>query len=996
MAQLLMTGFPGFLGSALLPRLLARRPRHRGRLPGAAAARGAGPLAGQGARGHRPRTTRAGSGSSTGDITAPGLGLGPADRERARRRARRCGTSPPSTTSPSRREVARRVNVGGTDRRARPSAASCPACARLHYVSTCYVSGRYEGEFAEDALDEGQEFRNHYESTKYDAELLVAPGDGRRPAGDDLPARASSSATRATGATQKYDGPYFLATFLRAPAAGRRSSRPSATPTRCGSAWCPATSSSTRWTSCRCSTSRVGRTYALADPRPADRRARSSTPSPRRLGKRVVWVPLPLRCPCTRSSTASPAWSGCWACPPRRSTTSPPRRRTRPTNTTTRPRRHRPGLPAVRRLRRPAARLHDRAPRVRRRRRWSDDDRTKRRDRRGSDSREPPAAGRRRQPDGPPSATTTSAVDVPRPARSGSCGVGTDGDVARRRDARARAGRRTPTPSPSRGVREAQATGAVRRSSRRGRRRGSWPPPPTARSPTGARLREVLQEWAVRRVQTEMPGYFTNARTVVLGGRTTTAPPGSCASSPTTSTSADPLPAAASTGSTRRPVARRWPPTRRPWPVRRLPRPSGRGRRARRPGSRQPGAGPQGGPRTATSSSRRTRSSSPSGSRTSHGKTVITSAISDERLADLAARDVDLVVDTTPQPFDVTVDAAVLEAMMRATVRARRRPERLADDDLLEMILAAGLEPRLLQPNGPRRKSRFAFVIHPLSQQYFTNVEPLGTIVARRAGVRSWTRSRRRSPTPRRSPTATSPASPHRPAPRPRAGSSPSAAPRRRCCRTARSSPTASCSPRPRSPAKLGAQVMGLGRVHQGRRRRRGHRGQAGAAARHHRQQLQRLGRAVGGPRGAATGSACVEVDDGREHPGQGDGRRGHRAPSARSARGCSRSPATSSGWCRRRRAKLLALKDDIEREHPARRGARRRHARRAPRPTWTSSSPRPRGPASGSSTSWTSSPAASSPTSPGPSTCPPRTSRSGPTCSSSSPARSSCPATCG
>ena len=26
----------------------------------------------------------------------------------------------------------------------------------------------------------------------------------------------------------------------------------------------------------------------------------------------------------------------------------------------------------------------------------------------------------------------------------------------------------------------------------------------------------------------------------------------------------------------------------------------------------------------------------------------------------------------------------------------------------------------MLYPNGPRRKSRFAFVIHPLSQQFFT------------------------------------------------------------------------------------------------------------------------------------------------------------------------------------------------------------------------------------------------------------------------------------
>ena len=34
----------------------------------------------------------------------------------------------------------------------------------------------------------------------------------------------------------------------------------------------------------------------------------------------------------------------------------------------------------------------------------------------------------------------------------------------------------------------------------------------------GHALRDVLAEWAVRQVQLEMPGYFTNARTLVLGG----------------------------------------------------------------------------------------------------------------------------------------------------------------------------------------------------------------------------------------------------------------------------------------------------------------------------------------------------------------------------------------------------------------------------------------------------------------------------------------------
>jgi hypothetical protein len=45
----------------------------------------------------------------------------------------------------------------------------------------------------------------------------------------------------------------------------------------------------------------------------------------------------------------------------------------------------------------------------------------------------------------------------------------------------------------------------------------------------GHRLRGVLQEWAIRHVQSEMPGFFSNARVAVLGGRYAF-----CASTPTT------------------------------------------------------------------------------------------------------------------------------------------------------------------------------------------------------------------------------------------------------------------------------------------------------------------------------------------------------------------------------------------------------------------------------------------------------------------------------
>jgi len=271
------------------------------------------------------------------------------------------------------------------------------------------------------------------------------------------------------------------------------------------------------------------------------------------------------------------------------------------------------------------------------------------------------------------------------------------------------------------GIREARAAGlydgelrAIERVSR-----ATTAVPVTA----GHALRDVLQEWAIRHVQTEMPGYFTNARTVVLGGlnhdRTTRilreftqnlefADPLLRWDVPARLDSNPVLGLAAHVGL---------------WPVRRLP---GRVQsQVKAPGHWISNAMAHRAARDCDVVVATYDELTGFGLTDLAGKTVITSAISDDRLAELADRDVDMVLDTTPQPFHVTVTAAVLEAMMLA-IASSAGP--LTNDDLLDMIVAAGLEPRVLYPNGPRRKSRFAFVIHPLSQKFFQNVEPLGTI----------------------------------------------------------------------------------------------------------------------------------------------------------------------------------------------------------------------------------------------------------------------------
>ncbi|MFC6239147.1 dehydrogenase [Longivirga aurantiaca] len=240
----------------------------------------------------------------------------------------------------------------------------------------------------------------------------------------------------------------------------------------------------------------------------------------------------------------------------------------------------------------------------------------------------------------------------------------------------------------------------------------------------GRQLHGVLQDWAVRHVQAEMPGYFTNARTVVLGGANHERAVQVLREHTSNIVYADLLRRLDVDGRLR--ATPLLAPAASLLAVLGGSVPEGLASRALAPGQY-----------LSTDAARRSARSCDVIVATFDelaavrladlaGKTVVTSAVSDHRLADLAARDVDMVIDSTPQPFSFTVTAAVLEALMIATSTAEGS---LSEDDLLDRIVAAGLAPRVLSPNGPRRKSRFAFVIHPLSQDFFRNVEPLATVV---------------------------------------------------------------------------------------------------------------------------------------------------------------------------------------------------------------------------------------------------------------------------
>ena len=240
----------------------------------------------------------------------------------------------------------------------------------------------------------------------------------------------------------------------------------------------------------------------------------------------------------------------------------------------------------------------------------------------------------------------------------------------------------------------------------------------------GHHLRDVLQEWSIRHVQEEMPGFFANARTVVLGGRNHQRTLRVLRESTENIEYADPLMQLGIPDILdQRPVlglaadVGMWPLHKLPGPVR---------AQINAPGQSVSRALARKAARDADVVVATHEELIGFGLEDLAGKTLISSSVSDDRLAGLASRGVDMVVDATPQPFEgVTISAAMLQAMMLALAA---HGGQLTDDDLLDMVVEAGLEPRVLHPNGPRRKSRFAFVIHPLSQEFFGQVEPLATL----------------------------------------------------------------------------------------------------------------------------------------------------------------------------------------------------------------------------------------------------------------------------
>lgn len=176
--HLLLTGATGFVGMELLARYLERGDRRI-----VALVRAADDAAAEGRIGAVLRElfgARAGLYAErveavAADLAAPALGLSQARRDQLAERVDEVVHSGASVSFSLPLAESRAINVEGTQRMLELAELMRErgGIRRYAQISTAYVAGTHAGRFAEDDLDVGQQFRNAYEQSKFEAEQAV-------------------------------------------------------------------------------------------------------------------------------------------------------------------------------------------------------------------------------------------------------------------------------------------------------------------------------------------------------------------------------------------------------------------------------------------------------------------------------------------------------------------------------------------------------------------------------------------------------------------------------------------------------------------------------------------------------------------------------------------------------------------------------------------------------------------------------------------------------
>ena len=209
---LFITGFPGFIANRLLERLIGNDFRTDCRflllVQTTLAARAREEISSLAQRSGKPAGDFR---LIEGDISQPGLGLTAENAALAREQTTRAFHLAAVYDLAVERELALRVNVGGT-RNVVEFARSMPHLRHFHHVSTCYVAGKREGVILETELRHAAGYRNFYEESKYLSEMEVESVKNELPITIHRPAVVCGDSK--TGETAKYDGVYYLIHYL--------------------------------------------------------------------------------------------------------------------------------------------------------------------------------------------------------------------------------------------------------------------------------------------------------------------------------------------------------------------------------------------------------------------------------------------------------------------------------------------------------------------------------------------------------------------------------------------------------------------------------------------------------------------------------------------------------------------------------------------------------------------------------------------------------------
>ncbi|AQU79989.1 MULTISPECIES: SDR family oxidoreductase [Planococcus] len=146
-----------------------------------------------------------------GDITISGLNLTKADKEYLQEKEVTFWHLAAIYDLAVPRDLAWKVNVEGT-RHVNEFVSELPSVERYVYFSTAYVAGNRQGTIYEDQLQRPEAFKNFYEETKFEAELLVNEMKKQVPVTIIRPGIVRGHSI--TGETIKFDGPYFFLNLI--------------------------------------------------------------------------------------------------------------------------------------------------------------------------------------------------------------------------------------------------------------------------------------------------------------------------------------------------------------------------------------------------------------------------------------------------------------------------------------------------------------------------------------------------------------------------------------------------------------------------------------------------------------------------------------------------------------------------------------------------------------------------------------------------------------